>query len=215
MSKVLIFVDMRESSIIEYFKQYDCIIQKKMLLYGDFICSDRICIEKKIVKDFIQSITDKRLFQQLKAMKDNFEKPILIIEGEESLYGYLNPNVIRGALAAITVDLSIPILWTRDLADTAGLVFWIAKREQIDEKREITLRNKKVPKTIEEQQEYLIASLPDISDVRAKALLEHFKSPKNVFNASVKELQDVKGIGEKIAEKIKKIIEKEYEWNQF
>jgi len=211
MSKVLIFVDMRESSIIEYFKQYDCIIQKKMLLYGDFICSDRICIEKKIVKDFIQSITDKRLFQQLKAMKDNFEKPILIIEGEESLYGYLNPNVIRGALAAITVDLSIPILWTRDLADTAGLVFWIAKREQIDEKREITLRNKKIPETIEEQQEYLIASLPDISDVRAKALLEHFKSPKNVFNASVKELQDVKGIGEKIAEKIKKIIEKEYE----
>jgi len=210
MSKVLIFVDTRESSIFEYFKQYDCIIQKKMLLYGDFICSDRVCIEKKIVKDFIQSITDKRLFQQLKAMKDNFEKPILIIEGEEPLYGYLNPNVIRGALAAITVDLSIPILWTRDLADTAGLVYWIAKREQIDEKREITLRNKKVPETIEEQQEYLIASLPDISAVRAEALLEHFKSPKNVFNASVKELQEVKGIGEKIAEKIKKVIENQY-----
>ena len=145
MSKVLLFVDTRESSILEYFKQYDCTVQKKMLLYGDFICSDRVCIEKKIIKDFIQSITDKRLFQQLRAMKDNFEKPILIIEGEESLYGYLHPNIIRGALAAITVDLSIPILWTRDLADTAGLVYWIAKREQIDEKREVSLRNKRVP----------------------------------------------------------------------
>ena len=163
MNKVLIFVDMRESSILEYFNQYDCIIQKKMLLYGDFICSDRVCIEKKIVKDFVKSITDKRLFQQLKDMKDNFEKPILIIEGEESLYGYLHPNIIRGALAAVTVDLSIPILWTRDLADTAGLVFWIAKREQIDEKREVILRNKRVPETIKEQQEYLVASLPDIS----------------------------------------------------
>jgi len=210
MSKVLIFVDTRESSILEYFKQYDCTIQKKMLLYGDFICSDRVCIEKKIIKDFIQSITDKRLFQQLRAMKDNFEKPILIIEGEESLYGYLHPNIIRGALAAITVDLSIPILWTRDLADTAGLVYWIAKREQIDEKREVSLRNKRVPETLKEQQEYLISSLPDISLVRANALLEHFKTPQNIFNASAKELKEVKGIGEKIAEKIKEIIEKEH-----
>jgi len=210
MSKVLIFVDTRESSILEYFKQYDCIIQNKMLLYGDFICSDRVCIEKKIVKDFIQSITDKRLFLQLRAMKDNFERPLLIIEGEESLYGYLNPNIIRGALAAITVDLSIPILWTRDLADTAGLTFWIAKREQIDEKREIVLRNKKVPETIKERQEYLISSLPDISSVRAKDLLKYFKSPKNIFNASEKDLQEVKGVGKKIAEKIKNIIDKEY-----
>jgi len=210
MSKVLIFVDTRESSIIEYFKQYDCILQKKMLIQGDFVVSDRVVIEKKTVKDFIQSITDKRLFQQLKDMKDNFEKPLLIIEGEEPLYGYLHPNTIRGALAAVTVDLGIPILWTRDLADTAGLVYWIAKREQIDEKRENVLRNKRTPETIEEQQEYLIASLPDISIVRSKALLKHFKSPQNVFNASTKELQEVRGIGEKIAEKIKKVIENQY-----
>jgi Fanconi anemia group M protein len=210
MSKVLIFVDMRESSIIEYFKQYDCILQKKMLIQGDFVVSDRVVIEKKTVKDFIQSITDKRLFQQLMDMKDNFEKPLLIIEGEEPLYGYLHPNIIRGALASVTVDLGIPILWTRDLADTAGLVYWIAKREQIDEKRENALRNKKTPETIEEQQEYLIASLPDISLVRSEALLKHFKSPQNVFNASIKELQEVKGIGRKIAEKIKKVIENQY-----
>ena len=212
MDKVLIFVDTREANtgILEYFIQYNCFVQKKMLLYGDFVVSDRVCIEKKLVKDFIQSITDKRLFQQLKAMKDNFEKPILIIEGEESLYGFLQPNIIRGVLAAITVDLSIPIIWTRDMADTAGIIFWIAKREQIDEKREISLRNKKVPSTIEEQQEYLVSSLPDVSKVRAVALLKYFKTPQNVFNASLEELQEVKGIGEKIAEKIKKVIEKEY-----
>jgi Fanconi anemia group M protein len=204
-------VDNRESSILDYFKQYDCIIQKKMLLYGDFICSDRVCIEKKVTKDFIQSITDKRLFTQLKAMKDNFEKPILIIEGEESLYGYLQPNIIRGALAAITVDLSIPTIWTRDLADTAGLVYWIAKREQIDEKREVSLRNKKVPETVKERQEYLISSLPDISSVRAKDLLKHFKTPQKIFNADEKELKEVRGVGEKIAKKTKEVLEKEYE----
>lgn len=212
MKKVLIFVDSREASsgILDYFYQYDCDIQRKMLLYGDFLVSDRVVIEKKLVQDFIKSITDKRLFQQLKQMKENFEKPILIIEGKDSLYGTLQPNIIRGALAAISIDLSIPIIWTRDMADTAGIVYWIAKREQLLEKRSIVLRNKKVPKTTEGQQEYLIGSLPDISLVRAKALLKYFKSPKNIFDATEDELRKVKGIGKGIAKKIRKVIEKAY-----
>ncbi len=209
MGKVLIFVDTRESNILDYFNQYDCTVQRKMLLSGDFVVSDRVAIEKKTVKDFVSSIIDKRLFSQLKIMKDNFEKPLLIIEGRESLYGTLSPNMIRGALAAVTVDLGIPVLWTEDLADTAGLVFWIAKREQIDEKRENVLVNKKCPTTIKEQQEYLVASLPDVSLVRSRELLKHFKSPQGVFGASVKELQQVKGIGKKIAERIRNVMESE------
>ena len=210
MDRVLIFVDSRENNIEEYFKQYGCEIQKKMLLCADFLVSDRVCIERKTVSDFVQSITDKRLFQQLKKMKDDFEKPILIIEGNESLYGTLQPNIIRGALTSITVDLGVPIIWTRDIADTAGIVYWMARREQIMEKRENILRNKKVPETNEGRQEYLISSLPDISVVRAKALLEHFKTPEAVFNASEEELREVKGIGKKIAKNIRKVLEKKY-----
>jgi Fanconi anemia group M protein len=212
MSRVLIFIDIREanSGILEYFWQYDCDVQKKMLLFGDFVASDRVIIEKKTTKDFIQSITDKRLFQQLKSIKDNFEKPVLIIEGEESLYGVLQPNIIRGTLAAIAVDMGIPIIWTKDMADTAGIVYWIARREQLQENRNNVLRNKRMPDTMEEKQEYLVSSLPDVSTVRAKALLKHFKSPKNVFNAKEEELTDVKGIGKKISERIKRVLDNEY-----
>jgi Fanconi anemia group M protein len=212
MSRVLIFIDTREanSGILEYFWQYDCDVQKKMLLFGDFVASDRVIIEKKTTKDFIQSITDKRLFQQLKSIKDNFEKPILIIEGEEGLYGILQPNIIRGTLAAIAVDMSIPIIWTKDMADTAGIVYWIARREQLQENRTNVLRNKKTPETIEEKQEYLVSSLPDVSIVRAKALLKYFKSPNNVFNAKEEELREVNGIGKKISERIKRVLDSDY-----
>ena len=212
MAKVLIFADSREaaSGIEDYFNQYECEVQKKLLVCGDYLLSDRIVVERKILSDFIKSIIDKRLFYQLKQMKENFEKPILIIEGEGSLYGYLNPNVTRGALAAITVDLGIPILWTKDLADTAGILYWIARREQIDEKREISFRNKKTPDTVEEMQEFLISGLPDISLTRAKQLLKHFKKPEKVFNASIDELKNVKGIGDKIAKNIRKVLEKSY-----
>ena len=210
MNKVLIFADSREREILEYFKQYDCEVQKKMLLCADFLVSDRVCIERKTVKDFVQSITDKRLFQQLSNMKENFERPLLIIEGKESLYGTLQPNVIRGALSSIAIDLGIPIIWTMDIADTAGMIYWIANREQMLEKRPIALRNKKVPKKLKEMQEYFVSSLPDISNVRAKALLKHFKSPHAILEADEKELQKVKGIGKKLAKNIKKVLESNY-----
>lgn len=211
MDRVLIFVDTRESGsgILDYFWQYDCNVQKKMLLCGDFVVSDRVVIEKKTIADFVKSICDKRLFSQLKAMKDNYEKPVLIIEGQESMYGTLQPNIIRGTLASIAVDLGVPILWTRDVADTAGVVYWIARREQFEAKHGNVLRDKKVPETLQGKQEYLVSSLPDVSVVRAKALLKHFGSPKAVFDASVKDLQEVKGVGKKIADGIKEVLEKE------
>lgn len=215
MGRVLIFIDTRElaSGIDKYFAQYECQLQKKMLVCGDYLCSDRVIIEKKTTDDFVQSIIDKRLFEQLATMKENFEKPILIIEGD-SLYGRVHPNVIRGALSAIVLDLSIPIIWTKDMADTAGIIFWIAKKEQIDEKREIAVRGKTKKETMEQKQEFLISGLPGISIVRAKSLLKHFKKPEKIFSASQKELQKVEGIGTKIAKRIREVLEKDYKHNK-
>ncbi len=212
MSKILIFVDKREipSNVIDYFNQYEVIIEKKMLLYGDFLVSDRICIERKTTDDFLNSIIDKRLFQQLKSLKENFEKPILIIEGD-TLYGRLKPNVIRGALASIILDLQIPIIWTKDVADTAGIVYWIARREQIDERRPVPIRAGKKGSSIKEQQEFLIHGLPGVSIIRAKSLLKHFKTPEKIFKADEKELTKVSNIGRGTAKKIKKLLTKEYD----
>ena len=211
MVKIIVFMDKREnaSRISQYFDQYECDLQKKMLLYGDFLVSDRVCIERKTTSDFISSIVDRRLFQQLKDLKENFEKPILIIEGD-SLYGRLQPNAIRGALASIVLDFQIPIIWTKDLAETAGMVYWIARREQIDEKRPIPIRSGKKTTSIKEQQEFLIHGLPGISLVRSKALLKHFKTPEKIFNSDEKEMLKVKNIGKGTVKKIKKLLTTKY-----
>ena len=75
MVKVLIFMDKRENKDLEkYFFQYDIDLQNKMLLCGDFILSDRVCVERKTTNDFISSIMDRRLFTQLKELKDKFSK---------------------------------------------------------------------------------------------------------------------------------------------
>lgn len=211
MAKVLIFIDKRElaSGIKDYFSQFECVLQDKMLVSGDYILSDRIAVERKTTGDFVKSIIDRRLFEQLKNMKENFEKPLLIIEGED-LYGTLHPNAIRGALASITFDYEVPIIWTKTLAETAGMIYWIARKEQIDHRREVPLRGTKKAQTPEQEQEYLIHGLPGISIVRARSLLEHFKTPEDLFNASEKELKKAPNIGPKTAKLIRKILERKY-----
>ena len=205
--KVLIFADSREKEVLKELENYNCTIKKRSLIYGDYACG-RVCIERKTAQDFIKSITDGRLFEQLKNLKDQFEKPLLIIEGND-LYNRLNPNVIRGALAAIAIDLSIPIIWTQNPAQTAGMIFWIAKREQ-EEKRITAIRTKRKTISQQAQQEFIIAGLPNVSTILAKRLLKHFKSIKAIFSASEKELTKVAGIGKKKAKKIHDIINSKY-----
>lgn len=211
MAKVLIFVDKRElaSGIKEYFGQFECALHEKMLVSGDYVVSDRIAVERKTTQDFIKSIIDRRLFKQLVNMKENFEKPVLIIEGND-LYGSVHPNAIRGALAAVTFDYQVPMIWTKDMAETAGMIYWIARREQIDHRREVPLRGKKTKQTPNQEQEFLVHGLPGISIVRARSFLEHFETPETIFNASEKELKAAPNIGPKTAKSIRKILERKY-----
>ena len=76
------------------------------------------------------SIIDKRLFVQLKALKNKFMSPIVILEGQ-GVFGQrqIEPSAIWGAIAAILADFNIPIITTRDPKETAQLLLTIARRE--------------------------------------------------------------------------------------
>ncbi|MFP4045576.1 MAG: ERCC4 domain-containing protein [Candidatus Aenigmatarchaeota archaeon] len=210
--KILIFADNREfqSDVVKELARKDCVVKPQQLEVGDFILSERVAIERKTTSDFLSSVFDQRIFDQLKNMKEHFEKPILLIEGTD-LYSERNvhPNSIRGALSSIAIDLEVPVLWSQSQDDTASTLFWIAKREQIKEERKIAIRGGKQPSTLEEQQLWLIAGLPGIDRVRAERILDQFGTPEQVFTASKEELKEVEGIGDKIAEGIRKVLTKE------
>lgn len=213
---IVIFVDNRESSRVIPILQKKCVIRKKYLDTADYLLSDRVACERKTTGDFLQSIIDGRLFKQLLRMRKDFECPILIIEGDsvfdliERENRKIHPNAVSGALAAIVL-LSIPILWTRTQRETASLLLAIARREQLHKKHEIAIRNKKRTRSLNQEQEFLIAGLPKISTKMAKKLLKHFGSPEKIFGASEDELMRVDGIGKKMAKRIKKVLTKEYE----
>ncbi|MFH1212345.1 MAG: DEAD/DEAH box helicase [Candidatus Woesearchaeota archaeon] len=213
---VTIYVDHREkaSALVKELISLGINIDLKTLEIGDYLLSDSVVVEYKRVPDFVDSIIDGRLLSQLKSMV-SYKKPLLIIEGTEDLYSQRNihPNAIRGMLSTITVSYRIPLLFTKNHKETAGLMFIIARREQDPDKKDFQMHQSK-PLTLKEQQEYIASSLPGIGMSIARPLLLHFKSLKSIFNATVKELETVDFIGKKKAAKIREVLDEPYDASQ-
>lgn len=178
------------------------------LSVADYVLSGRVAIELKTVEDFVNSIIDGRLLQQLRDLR-RYEAPLLIIQGTEDIFSVRNihPNAIRGMLGAITTGYRIPIIQTKTALETASLIKVLLKREEDEDSR---TPHEAKPKSLREQQEHIIASLPGIGPSLAKPLLEHFGSVAKVLLATVAELQAVPMIGEKKAASIRSILDAPY-----
>ena len=213
--KLTIFVDPREtrSGVARFLAKAGVDLKLQNLEIGDYVVSDRVCIERKSVIDFLDSLVNKRrnLLEQIHRLKSEYEKPLLVIEGE-SIYGQRNvhPNVVRAVMATIAVDFSVPIIQTRDETDTASLIYVIAKREQMPNKTEVNPHGKKPSASLKEQQEYFISALSNIGIVTTRNLLRRFKTIERILTASKEELMEVEHVGEKTAEHIKAVLSAEY-----
>ena len=214
-SEVKIIVDTRElrSNVVKKLYELGAKIESSQLQVGDFILSERVCAERKTVRDFLQSIIDGRLFNQISNLNENFEKPLIIVEGLEDIYSerMMHPNAIRGAIASLAIDFRIPVIQTTGEEETALFLYMIASREQLDKKVSISLHGERKPMESKMLQEYVVSSFPGIGREIAQNLLKHFKTIKNIINADVKELKKVEKIGKIKAKKIKDLIEMEYE----
>ena len=208
-SKPLIYVDHREakSGVIRELNNLGVKIETTTLSVADYQIGQEVGVERKSTQDFVKSVIDKRLYKQAKELMENFQKPVIILEGDNLYGGGLHPNAIRGALASLAVDFGIPIIPTRSPEDTGAMLYRMSLREQDDTTREIQLRTEKKPLTLWEQQLYIVESLPNVGPVTARKLLEEFITVKNIITASKDDLKKINGIGDKIAQKIRDVID--------
>ncbi|MBS3050916.1 MAG: hypothetical protein J4400_02095 [Candidatus Aenigmarchaeota archaeon] len=212
--RVIIYADKREgnSRILDILKDR-CDLREKQLAVADYLLSKRVAVERKTCGDFISSITDGRLFRQLNELKENFKMPLMILEGNGLFSGErkVHPNAIRGALASITLDYGIPVIKTENNLDTAEMLLAIAKREQLERKKNISLRGGKKAKSTNHRQEFILAGLPQISTQTARKLLKHFGTLEKIFTSTEEELTGIEGIGPKTAKMIRTLLTKKYE----
>jgi Fanconi anemia group M protein len=184
------------------------------LAVGDYVCSDRVAVERKSVSDFLDTLTggDRSLFEQIGDLSRAYARPILLLEGE-GLYEERNvhPNAIRGALSSLAVDFGVSVLRTTDEADTADMLEVLARREQETADRSVQVHGEKSSKTLAEQQEYVVSAIADIGPVTARALLEEFGTVEAVMTAREDDLLAVSGVGQVTADRIREVVGSDYE----
>ncbi|MBP2132138.1 Fanconi anemia group M protein [Methanomicrobium sp. W14] len=203
-----IIADDRESSsrVVECLHNSGAAISLERLENGDYAIGDRIVVERKTTRDFMDTLVERDLIGQIKRMADSVLKPVLIIEGDD-LYSQrdVNPNAVRGALSAIAIGMGVSIFYTKTPEETADMLFVIANREEGSSDGAKSPHFHKSYKTKREALEYILSSFPGTGLKNARILLENFGTLENIIKASEEELKAVDGIGEKTASKIYEI----------
>ncbi len=201
---VKIYCDYREkgSKVLKALRDNSVDIKLETLQCGDFLLSDKTVIEFKNAKDFVDSIIDKRIFNQAKKLSA-YENPIIIIESAESMFTArrVHPNAILGALSTLLLDFKIPVIYTKDSFETANLLIALAKREQKERSGQFTMHSGK-PLSMKGVQEFVVAGFPGIAGTLNKELLKKFGSIKSIVNADESELKSVELIGKVKAKRL-------------
>ncbi|HMA04826.1 MAG TPA: ERCC4 domain-containing protein, partial [Methanomicrobiales archaeon] len=208
----LITADDRETSsrVVEFLSEAGARLELRRLEQGDYLVGDRILVERKTARDFVDTLVERDLFGQIRELASASTRPVLVIEGGDIYTARnVNPAAIRGALAAIAVDLGVAIFLTRDERETADMILTLARREEGD-RGERKLHPYKSYRSLKEQQEFILASFPSVGLRNARLLLAHFGSVKAVLDADEAALMAVKGIGEKTARQIFEISRQPY-----
>ncbi|MEM2102217.1 MAG: ERCC4 domain-containing protein [Candidatus Bathyarchaeia archaeon] len=203
----------KNSRVPSHLKTLGIQVEPRLLEVADYVVSPECAIERKQENDFLKSLYSGRLFDQIRRLSQHYFHPVLIVEGELPLTvkRMEKPGAFWGALTSLVFMYNVSVFFTPDAEQTAQLIHSLAKRKNKVLPTNVPFVHKKPKSTsIEKIQLHLIASLPGLGPILAKRTLEHFRSVRKVFAASVAELSSVKGVGRKKAEKIVKLLDAAY-----
>ena len=209
MKNLRIVVDERErkSGIPDLLRSIGMNMEMKTLPVGDYIVAPETVVERKSIRDLLSSIFDGRLFDQCSRLKEHFQHPLVLMEGNVDEIEEItdNPLIFYGALSAVVLDFKIPVIPTPSAAHTAKLLVSMCSRT--GQPRGPFLKKIKKSGDLQKQQLSSLCSLPGIGEKLAVRTLEKFGTPLDAFNATVSDLAKVEGLGKERAKKIKAVLE--------
>ena len=181
------------------------------LKVGHCLIDRRILIERMPLPDFLNALKSGDLFGEAYRLAYCGYRPMMILEGTKSEVGNmrLKRESVQGALIHLSVILAIPLMRSANIRETCQLIRYtgiqLARKTSPRKQRPI----QKAGVGAAEKPDGaigLLAHLPGIGPERAQAMLDHFGCLREVFNADMEALQEVKGVGRKKAQEIAKVI---------
>jgi len=213
MTNPYIIVDSRESSRVKMaLIELGSKVVEKAITPADYILSSEYAVERKSFGDFLGSVYDGRLFEQVERLAAAYGKPVLLVEGDsfKGLAEIQNPLVFWGALAKVTAEWGVSIIFTLDENCTAMFLHSLSKKLNEEGGKRIIAKRKPRVYTLRQRQVQTLQSLPNIGPERADKLLKNFGSLRKVFTASDTELLSIEGLGKKTLGGIKKLLDTMY-----
>jgi len=195
MSQIL--VDKHEPrEIVEGLKLNNIKVEVVDLKVGDDLV-ESLCIERKEINDFFQSLYKRRLWNQLWAIKENYDRYALLVEG------YV-PRKMRTLFYSVIGRLLLnqyPVFHTYNLKDTILFLTRIALLSLQPTTRPPIIHKFKLSK--EQIKRDILCMIPGIGPQTAKELLKEKKTIDNIIHSN--DLRNFSNIGPKREKALKDI----------
>jgi ERCC4-type nuclease len=168
-------------------------VEVRALPVGDYAMGP-VLLERKTVADLHRSVREGRLWPQLGRLRRATRFPYLLIEGRDLDHGALRPRSVRGACLA-AAELGITVVRSADRDDSASWLQLLAERVSRDRLR-LRPRYAQRPKPPPERAgEAMLAAVPGVGPVRARALLREFGCVARPAASPPEAFLSVPGIG--------------------
>jgi DNA excision repair protein ERCC-4 len=175
---------------------------------GDFVVSGQIIFERKRADDFAASLIDGRLFSQAARLVKQPLRSAYILEGKTEDWKRLGVRreALQGALITLTLIFDLPVFRSIDPSETARILVYASRQFSRLHRAEPAYGRRAKAKRLKTRRLRLLQSLPGVGPDRARILLEHFGGVRSCLLATIEELIDVPGIGQKTANAIQEVI---------
>ncbi|MBD3620141.1 MAG: hypothetical protein HUJ28_11785 [Chromatiales bacterium] len=172
---------------------------------GDYLLPGDVIVERKSATDLILSVVDKSLWAKVAKLRSQHERVVYIVEGDLYTARFHQQALdVHRALSMMVIDHGVSILPSPD-ADNSGMLVYLLGLAALQGPETGERAGK--PTIRLDAQLYLLASLPNIDPDRAKVLLKHFGSARQVLDADADALAQVEGIDRETAERIAEVLD--------
>ena len=143
--------NLEKGALIARLKQNGLNIRTEHLEAGSIRISESVLIDLKSTDDFVESLIQGRLLEQVSKLVDASSQAIIIVEGNDLfMHQKVSGQTIMGAVSTLTLDYGVPVITSSSVEETARFIAISARRE-----------TKMLEHLSSEAQERLSANKPD------------------------------------------------------
>jgi len=199
--------------------------EKRMLPVGDYLIinketGDTFCVERKIINDFVGSVLDGRLKNEVIKMNEIYAKNFLIISGNWDSYYKDRAKVVRmgfskninsftvnqrlGVFASVSARTNTKILQVEN--DNQFIQLVLALGEKLTDGKTYDAPIFKRKKSEEMTFLHLLTSFPNISEDKANKIIEKYKNFSTFYAVVQSGEFEMPGLGDKTKDLFKRVL---------